>query len=69
MKNLLKQIWELFKLGLMLWGAFTALYVLIVIVHNATSEPTPPPNGWYPPEPGEEGYNEYLQKLENKKRL
>ena len=57
MKNLLRQVWELFKLGLMLWGAFTALYVLVVIIHNATSEPTPPPGGWKPL-PGDENYVE-----------
>lgn len=56
MKNLLKTTWELIKLGLMLWGAFAALYVAIVVIHNATSKPTPPPGGWYPPEPGDENY-------------
>lgn len=69
MKKLLRQIWELIKLGLMLLGALVVIHVAILLIHNATSEPTPPPGGWYPPEPGEDGYNEYLQKLENKKRL
>ena len=58
LKEFFRQIGELIKLGLMLWGAFTALYVLIVIAHNATSKPTPPPGGWYPPLPGDENYKE-----------
>jgi|688.fasta_scaffold323968_2 hypothetical protein len=32
----------------MLWGAFTALYVIIVIIHNATSIPPEPKGGWKP---------------------
>ena len=56
MKHRLRQLWKLFKILLMLWGAFTALYVMILIIHNATSKPTPPPGGWYPPQPGDENY-------------
>jgi hypothetical protein len=55
MRKILQTIWEWTKVGLMLWGAFTALYVIIVIIHNATSEPTPPPGGWKPL-PGDENY-------------
>jgi len=57
MKKFFRQIGELMKLGLMLWGAFTALYVLIVIAHNATSIPPEPPGGWKPL-PGDENYKE-----------
>ena len=69
MKKRSRQIWELIKLGLMLLGALVVIHVAILLIYNATSKPTPPLGGWYPPEPGEEGYKEYLQKLENKKRL
>lgn len=69
MKNGLKQIWELIKLGAMLLGTLVVIHATILLIHNATNEPTPPPGGWYPPKHGEEGYKEYLQKLENKKRL
>jgi hypothetical protein len=58
MKVFLENVWELIKRLLMLWGAFTALYVIIVIIHNATNEPTPPLGGWYPPQPGDENYIE-----------
>jgi len=54
MKRIFLLTWEVFKICLMLWGAFTALYVIVLLYHNATSKPTPPPGGWYPPEPGEE---------------
>jgi hypothetical protein len=57
MKKIFKKILELIKFGLMLWGAFTALYVIIVIVYNATNKPTPPPGGWHPPQPGDENYD------------
>jgi hypothetical protein len=56
MKNLLKQVWELTKLGLMLLGALVVIHVAILVVHNATSKPNPPPGGWYPPQPGDENY-------------
>ncbi len=57
MKTILWYIWELIKLGLMLIGALVVIHVAILVIHNATSEPTPPPGGWYPPLPGEENYN------------
>lgn len=56
MKNVLRQIWELVKLGLMLLGALVVVHVTILLVHNATNKPTPPPGGWYPPQPGDEHY-------------
>ena len=57
MKFFFENIWELIKRLLMLWGAFTALYVIIVIVHNATSIPPEPIGGWKPL-PGDENYIE-----------
>lgn len=58
MKKILKQIWELIKLGLMLLGTLVVIHVAILVIHNATSEPTPPPGGWYPPKPGDKNYVE-----------
>jgi hypothetical protein len=57
MKDFFGSFWELIKKLLMLWGAFTALYVIIVIIHNATSEPPMPPGGWKPL-PGDDNYIE-----------
>lgn len=61
MKNLLRQTWELIKLGLMLLGALVVIHVIILLIHNATSKPTPPPGGWYPPEIGDENYVEPIR--------
>ena len=55
MRKILKDIWELIKLGLMVLGALVVLHVIILVVHNATSTPTPPPGGWKPL-PGDENY-------------
>ncbi len=45
------------KLGLMLLGALVVIHVAILLIHNATSEPTPPLGGWKPL-PGDENYVE-----------
>jgi len=55
MRNLLRKIWELIKLGLMLLGALVVIHATILVIHNATNKPTPPPGGWKPL-PGDENY-------------
>ncbi|MCH2547211.1 MAG: hypothetical protein MK052_06350 [Alphaproteobacteria bacterium] len=67
MKNILKKTWELIKIGLMLLGALVVIHVTILLIHNATNEPTPPPSGWKPLL-GDDNYEEYLQKLEDKQK-
>lgn len=58
MQNILKKIWELIKLGLMLIGALVVIHATILVIYNATSEPTPPPGGWKPL-PGDENYKDH----------
>jgi hypothetical protein len=58
MKKIFKKLWKLTKLGLMLLGVLVVIHVAILVIHNATSKPTPPPGGWYPPQPGDENYVE-----------
>ena len=55
MKKILIYVRESIKLGLMLLGAVAAIHIAIVVIHNATSMPTPPPGGWKPL-PGDENY-------------
>lgn len=57
MRRMLRQIWELIKLGLMLLGALVVIHVVILVIHNATSTPPTPPGGWKPL-PGDENYEE-----------
>ena len=52
MKRILKQVWELIKLGLILLGALVAIHIAMLVIHNATSEPT---GGWKPL-PGDKNY-------------
>lgn len=62
MKNMLRRIWGLTKLGLMLLGALVLLHATVLVIHNATNKPSPPPGGWYPPQPGDENYEESKHK-------
>lgn len=55
-QKILRKILVYIMVGLMLLGALAAVHIAILVYHNATSEPTPPPGGWYPPEPGNENY-------------
>lgn len=61
MRRILKQIWELIKLGLMLLGALVVIHVALLVIHNATNTPKPPPGGWKPL-PGDENYEERKDK-------
>lgn len=56
MREIFKKIWKLIKLGLMLLGTLVVIHVIILVIHNATNKPTPPPGGWYPAQPGDKNH-------------